>query len=86
MTATDEILQMFQDVLNGKITVWDFSFDFGEWLVGPRGDLLIDENEALFDYFNESVLEEMELLPDYTLATNRELFTKFYEEAQKLAN
>lgn len=72
--------------LDGKIEIWDFSFNFGEWLVASRGDLLIEENEELFNYFNENVLEEMELLPDYTLDINRELFTRFLNEAKAFVN
>lgn len=76
---------MFSDVLDGEISVWDFSFDLGDWLTGDNGNKLITENETLFDYLNENVLEEMELLPDYEIETNRQLFTKFYNEAKKLA-
>ncbi|MTU19923.1 hypothetical protein GMD36_13030 [Parasutterella excrementihominis] len=86
MTATDSILKMFTDVLEGKISVWDFSFSLGEWIVSEEGDKLIDENIDLFDYLHEDILEEMELLPNYKLETNRELLTKIYHKAKELSN
>ncbi|HEL1616943.1 TPA: hypothetical protein ACT2IF_000890 [Streptococcus suis] len=84
MTATDEVFKMFDDVLTGKISVWDFSFNFGEWLTSESGDRLIDENEELFDFFNEEVLEEMELLSDYNLETNKSKLLKYYRQAKRI--
>ncbi|WP_421365629.1 hypothetical protein [Streptococcus suis] len=84
MTATDEVFKMFDDVLTGKISVWDFSFNFGEWLTSEPGDRLIDENEELFDFFNEEVLEEMELLSDYNLETNKSKLLKYYRQAKRI--
>ncbi|BCP60282.1 hypothetical protein SUT286_16080 [Streptococcus parasuis] len=75
---------MFDDVLTGKISVWDFSFIFGEWLTSESGDRLIDENEELFDFFNEEVLEEMELLSDYNLETNKSKLLKYYRQAKRI--
>ncbi|HFI0250076.1 TPA: hypothetical protein ACGO6U_000429 [Streptococcus suis] len=84
MTATDEVFKMFDDVLTSKISVWDFSFNFGEWLTSESGDRLIDENEDLFDFFNEEVLEEMELLSDYNLETNKSKLLKYYMQAKRI--
>ena len=56
---------MFEQVLDEKVSVWDFSFDFGEWLASTEGDLLEIENEPLFDLLNDNIpmmLEELKKL------------------------
>lgn len=84
MTKSEQVLEMFNQVLNDQVSVWDFSFDFGEWLASEQGDLLEVENEAVFDLLNDNVPLMLEELEDYTLETNRQWLQEYRENIAKL--
>ena len=80
MNKSEEVLKMFEQVLDEKVSVWDFSFDFGEWLSSINGDLLEVENEQLFDMLNDDILIKLEELKSYELSDNREWLEKYHEK------
>ena len=75
MNKSEEVIKMFE-----QVSVWDFSFDFGEWLSSTSGDLLEVENEQLFDLLNDDILMKLEELKSYELSDNREWLEKYHEK------
>lgn len=84
MTKSAQVLEMFDQVLNGRVSVWDFSFDFGEWLASEQGDLLEEENEPVFDLLNDNIPLMLEELEDYTLDANRAWLQEYRDNIAKL--
>ncbi|BDD37930.1 hypothetical protein [Streptococcus ruminantium] len=84
MTKSEQVLEMFDQVLNGRVSVWDFSFDFGEWLASEQGDLLEEENEPVFDLLNDNIPLMLEELEDYTLDANRAWLQEYRDNIAKL--
>ena len=80
MNKSEEVIKMFEQVLDEQVSVWDFSFDFGEWLSSTSGDLLEVENEQLFDLLNDDILMKLEELKSYELSDNREWLEKYHEK------
>ena len=78
LNKSKEVLEMFEQVLDEKVSVWDFSFDFGEWLASTEGDLLEIENEPLFDLLNDNIPMMLEELKSYNLSDNREWLEKYH--------
>lgn len=75
---------MFEQVLDGKVSVWDFSFDFGEWLASTEGDLLEVENELLFDLLNDNLPMMLEELNSYELSDNRDWLEEYHDKIKKM--
>ena len=84
LNKSKEVLEMFEQVLDEKVSVWDFSFDFGEWLASTEGDLLEIENEPLFDLLNDNIPMMLEELKSYNLSDNREWLEKYHEKIKKM--
>ena len=84
MNKSEVVLKMFEQVLDEKVSVWDFSFDFGEWLSSTNGDLLEAENKKLFDLLNEDILMKLEELKSYELSDNLEWLEKYHDQIKKM--
>lgn len=84
MNKSEEVLKMFEDVLNGTVCVWDFSFDFGEWLAYEDGDKLFEENEPLFDLLNDNLPMMLEELNSYELSDNRDWLEEYHDKIKKM--
>ncbi|MDK7187071.1 hypothetical protein HMPREF2758_05300 [Facklamia sp. HMSC062C11] len=84
MTKSEEAVQWFDRVLSKQISLWDFSFDFGEWLAYENGDELEKENEKLFDLLNDFLPDKLEELDSYELEDNRSWLEEYRNKSKKL--